>query len=60
MVAYTNPAMANAEMRVPTGDTVEEEQWIGQWLNSVKDEVVLTSEKEDLSNIMKEPICHKY
>lgn len=44
-VAYTNPAMANAEMRVPTGDTVEEEQWIGQWLNSVKDEVVLTSEK---------------
>lgn len=45
MVAYMNPAMANAEMRVPTGDTVEEEQWIGQWLNSVKDEVVLTSEK---------------
>lgn len=44
-VEYTNPAMANAEMRVPTGDTYEEEQWIGQWLNSLDDEVVLVSEK---------------
>lgn len=44
-VAYSNPAMANAEMRVPTGDTIEEEQWIKQWLNSVADEVVLISEK---------------
>lgn len=44
-VAYTNPAMANSEMRVPTGNTYEEEQWIGSWLNSVQDEVVLTAEK---------------
>ena len=44
-VAYTNPAMANSEMRVPTGDTYEEEQWVGNWLDSVQDEIVLVSEK---------------
>lgn len=42
---FTGAAMGNAELSVPTGDTVEEEQWIGQWLNEFHHEVVLTSEK---------------
>ena len=30
---YSDAVMSNVEMRVPTGDTLEEEQWIGEWLN---------------------------
>ena len=42
---YSDAVMSNVEMRVPTGDTLEEEQWIGEWLNQANDTVVLSSQK---------------
>jgi uncharacterized membrane protein len=45
-VDYNDAAMSTIELRIPTGDTVEEEQWIGQWLNSHDKEIVLTNPKD--------------
>ena len=44
-VAYTDAAMSTIELRVPTGDTVEEEQWIGELLDQ-KDTWVLRNPKK--------------
>lgn len=52
--------MSNVEMRVPTGDTLEEEQWIGEWLNQANDTVVLSSQKVDFSDMDKGLIFHRY
>jgi uncharacterized membrane protein len=45
-VDYYDAAMANIELCIPAGDTVEEEQWIGQWLDAHDQEVVLTNPKK--------------
>lgn len=36
--------MSNVEMRT-NRDTLEEEQWIGEWLNQANDTVVLSSQR---------------
>ena len=57
---YSDAVMSNVEMRVPTGDTLEEEQWIGEWLNQANDTVVLSSQKVDFSDMDKGLIFHRY
>lgn len=37
---YSESAFANMEISIPTGDTFEEEQWVGDWLNQNANNVI--------------------
>lgn len=44
-VPYSDSAMSNVELRVPGADTIEEERWVGEWLNEHSEKTVLINGK---------------
>lgn len=44
-VQYSDSAMSNVELRIPIADTIEEERWIGQWLDEHNAQIVLINGK---------------